>query len=78
MLKCLYEKNPKLITIGLILCIVVLVWGAVLVVDSVQKSKLKSTEYRVEFPHANSEVIEYNVDGLDEQQIEDLLKGDDN
>ena len=78
MLKCLYEKNPKLITFGFILCIAVLVWGAVLIVDSIQKSKLKSTEYRVEFPHANGEVIEYNVDGLDEQQIEDLLKGDDN
>lgn len=78
MLKCLYKKNPKLITLGFILCIAVLVWGAVLVVDSIQKSKLKSTEYRVEFPHANGEVLEYNVDGLDEQQIEDLLKGDDN
>ena len=77
MLKCLYEKNPKLITFGFILCIAVLAWGAVLIVDSIQKSKLKSTEYRVEFPHANGEVIEYNVDGLDEQQIENLLKGDD-
>ena len=77
MLKCLYEKNPKLITLGFILCIAVLAWGAVLVVDSIQKSKLKSTEYRVEFPHANDGVIEYDVDGLDEQQIEDLLKGDD-
>ena len=78
MLKCLYEKNPKLITFGFILCIAVLALGAVLIVDSIQKRKLKSTEYRVEFPHANGEVIEYNVDGLDEQQIEDLLKGDDN
>lgn len=75
MLKYMCKKNPKLMTSFFILVGVILVWGFLLVQDAIQKEMAahRSTE-SVEIVGDTGEIKSYNVDGMTDEQIEQLLE----
>lgn len=76
MFKQLYEKHPKLLSLGVILCLGVLVYGTLCVVDTIQKEMRPEPQYSLDL-EKKEEVKVYNVEGLTEEEIDQLLnRGD--
>lgn len=76
MFRQLYEKHPKLLSLGFILCLGVLVYGGLCVVDTIQKEMRPEPQYSLDL-EKKEEVKVYDVEGLTEEEIDQLLnRGD--
>lgn len=71
----LYKKHRILIKLSAILCLLVIIYGTLLIVDDVQKSmrSANSTE-SVNINEDTGEIPAYNVEGLSDEQIQELLE----
>lgn len=77
MLKYMYKKNPVLTRILIVSVVLILIWGVILIVDSIQKTNLRMTEHTLPFPSFNnSEPVIYDVDGLSDEEIDNLVGGE--
>ena len=77
MLRYLYDKHPKLLTLGIIACLGIIVYCGLLVVDSIQKEMRPEPQYSLDL-EKKEEVKVYDVEGLTEEEIDQLLnRGDD-
>lgn len=75
MLKYMYDKNPRLMRICIIIFIIIFIWGALLVTDAIQKEvRAAKTTEPVEVKADTEEFRAYDVDGLTDEQIEEWIK----
>lgn len=75
MLRYLWHKNKTLCKIGLWLSSIVIVIGAVFMVDAIQREDLYSAELVTTLePNTDFNTIpEFNVEGLTDKEIEELI-----
>lgn len=73
MFRQLYEKHPKLISLGFILCLIVLVYGGLCVVDTIQRETRPEPEFSLDLER-KEEIKSYDVNGLTEEEIDMLLE----
>lgn len=70
-MKELWAKHKTLLKGALLLIIVVLIWGALLISDSIEKSNDKVNTY--EISSKDTSIRTYNVEGLTQEEINELI-----
>lgn len=73
MVKYIYEKHPKLLSFAVILCIGVLVYGGLLIADTIQKEQRAETQYSLDLEKKEG-IKAYDVEGLTDEEIDALLE----
>lgn len=74
-MKQLYAQHRKLIKGAIILCIIVLIWGTVEVVSTVQAEKRKATESsEININEYTTSFKAYDVEGLTDEEIDMYLE----
>lgn len=69
------SKNNVLVKIGACLCFIVFIWGVLLVVDAIQHElRSGNLTQSVEIKGNSGNVKKYNVDGLTEEQVDQLIE----
>lgn len=70
-----YKKHRVLIKLAAIVCCAVIALGIVLVVDSIQKAIISAnSSEEINISENHGEINAYNVEGLTDEQIEQLLE----
>jgi hypothetical protein len=73
MFKYMWNKNKALMKIAIILIIGILIMGVLLIVDSIQKANRSSSIVGDTLIENDGQINAYDVDGLTDEQIEELL-----
>lgn len=71
----LNERQLKLLKFGIIICIIIVIYGALNIINAIQLviRNSKASE-QAEIQMDNSPIPAYNVDGLTDEEIDELLE----
>ncbi len=71
----LYKRHRILLKTAAILCVIVLVYGTLLIIDAIQQSA-RDVGFTESFSikENTGEIPAYNVDGMTDEQIQEMLE----
>ena len=72
-MKELWQKNKRLLTVGMILVIIVLIWGGLLISHSIEKSnEVIHTNDLME--QSTGSIRVYDVEGLTQEEVNEYIE----
>lgn len=74
MLRYLWNKNRVLMKIASLIIVAVLIMGALLIIDSIQKAKRESNSVEYKLTESDGQIKAYDVEGLSDEEISNWLE----
>lgn len=74
MLRYLWNKNRVLMKIASFIIVAVLIMGALLIIDSIQKAKRESNSVEYKLTESDGQIKAYDVEGLSDEEISNWLE----
>lgn len=74
MIKYLWNKNKTLMKIALIICVIILCYGTLLIIDAIQKDIRESKSVAYEMSEDDGSITYIDTTGLTDDEVQSLLE----